>query len=47
MNRPPGVLKRMPAAICHSMGVASAEVPNGYVIATLPLGMAVTAAEEK
>jgi hypothetical protein len=29
------------------MGVASAEVPNGYVTATLLPGIAVTAAEEK
>src|SRR5690242_7436628 len=47
MNRPPGDLYRIPAAICHSMGVASAEVPYGYVAATLPLGIALTAAEEK
>ena len=47
MNRPPGVLKRRSAAICHSMGVASEAVPNGYVTATLPLGIALTAGEEK
>jgi hypothetical protein len=29
MNRPPGDLKRMLAVICHSIGVASAEVGNG------------------
>src|SRR6266851_9364005 len=46
-NRPPGDLNRMPAATCHSIGIASPDEGNGYSTATPPSGIASAWAAEK